>query len=160
MHPHLVGACLPPLSAPSSHLIRQASPLCRLHRLHCSPLSLTRALPQSQGAVSLPARLPDSPTSAPHPREETACPSGTLLWHPCPHPPNLRLHHPNLRPKPVLRLDKVSSLLPAKPPISHYCFYSSSPHFAFRPPQNTSPSFNFLLFLTLAHFPLAEAHIK
>ncbi|KAK1885850.1 Beta-taxilin [Dissostichus eleginoides] len=31
------------------------------------PLSLTRAPPQSQGVVSLPARLPDSPTSPPHP---------------------------------------------------------------------------------------------
>lgn len=46
--PHQTGLRLTPPPPPS---------------LQSCPLSLTRAPPQSQGVVSLPARLPDSPTS-------------------------------------------------------------------------------------------------
>ncbi|KAI4832159.1 hypothetical protein KUCAC02_015134, partial [Chaenocephalus aceratus] len=53
------------------------------------PLSLTRAPPQSQGVVSLPARLPDSPTSPPHPLRGDRLPirNAAVATLPAPPPP-------------------------------------------------------------------------
>ncbi|KAJ4944040.1 hypothetical protein JOQ06_012587, partial [Pogonophryne albipinna] len=69
------------------------------------PLSLTRAPPQSQGVVSLPARLPDSPTSPLHPLRGDRLPIRNAAVATLPVPPP-----PPPPPSPTLIVTRVSDM--------------------------------------------------
>lgn len=153
----------PAVSSPSAHLIRQAFTSAPRRR---RPLSLTRALPQSQGVVSLPARLPDNPTSSstsppPLPHLPQSPPERRPPAHPerlcgnrrCPASP-LPDHHHQSPPEAAPRLWQSLPLLFANsfPSLITFPFF----HFSSPPPPPPLPpsdlsacsfaSFGFLLF--------------
>lgn len=142
-----------PISTLPSHLIRQASTslLCCVQPLTpvlshwpvLSPSHRTLCL-YLPGSLTAPGR---PPPLTPTPWEETACPSGTLLWQPAPHSTTT-----------IISLETTTKTLTksfssfCKLSIVLYSFYSSSltsSFFSFWPPQYVFTSFSFLLLLTL-----------